>query len=121
VVAGMVNAVAGGGTLLSFPTLVFLGVNPIVANATNTVGLWPGSFAGVLGFRRDMGGARRWAQLLLWPSLAGGVLGAVLLLRTPTHVFERIAPFLVLAATILLAGQEPLSRRFGRLAIAHGS
>ena len=120
VAAGLVNAVAGGGTLLSFPTLVFLGVNPITANATNTLGLWPGSFAGVMGFRRDMAGARRWALLLLWPSLAGGILGAFLLLRTPSHVFERIAPFLVLAATTLLAVQEPVSRRFRRLGIGHG-
>ncbi len=121
VAAGMVNAVAGGGTLLSFPTLVFLGVNPITANATNTVGLWPGSLAGVVGFRRDMVGVRRWALLLLWPSLAGGVLGAVLLLRTPSDVFERIAPFLVLVATILLAVQEPVSRRLRGSATGHGS
>jgi uncharacterized membrane protein YfcA len=121
IAAGMVNAVAGGGTLLSFPTLVFLGVNPITANATNALGLWPGSLAGVVGFRRDMTGARRWAMLLLWPSLAGGVVGAVLLLRTPSDVFERIAPFLVLVATVLLAVQEPVSRRLRGSASGHGS
>ena len=111
--AGIVNSVAGGGTLLTFPTLVFLGINPIVANATNAVGLWPGSFAGMLGFRRDMVGTKRWVMLLIWPSLAGGALGAILLLRTPTKVFSAIAPILVLLATVLLAVQDPISRRFG--------
>jgi uncharacterized membrane protein YfcA len=113
VVAGAVNAVAGGGTLLSFPTLVFLGVAPITANATNTVGLWPGSFAGVVGFRRDMQGTRRWVLLLIWPSIAGGLLGAFLLLHTPPDVFSAIVPILVLSATILLAVQDRLSRRLG--------
>jgi len=111
--AGMVNSVAGGGTLLSFPTLVFLGVPPITANATNTVGLWPGSFAGVVGFRRDMAGTKRWLLLLIGPSVAGGVLGAFLLLRTPSDVFGAIAPILVLAATVLLAVQDRISRRLG--------
>jgi uncharacterized membrane protein YfcA len=111
--AGMVNSVAGGGTLLTFPTLVFLGINPIVANATNAVGLWPGSFAGMLGFRKDMVGTRHWIMLLIWPSIAGGAAGAILLLRTPTKVFSEIAPILVLLATFLLAVQDPISRRFG--------
>ncbi len=121
-VAGAVNAVAGGGTLLSFPTLVFLGVPPITANATNTLGLWPGSFAGVLGFRRDMRGTRRWVVLLIWPSLAGGIVGAVLLLRTPEDVFAAISPILVLTATVLLAVQDPITRRLGTPSGAeHGS
>jgi uncharacterized membrane protein YfcA len=111
--AGSVNAIAGGGTLLSFPTLVFLGVGPIAANATNALGLWPGSFAGLLGFRRDMAGARRWAVQLIWPSLAGGVLGAFLLLRTPADVFSAISPVLVLLATFLLAIQDRLARWIG--------
>src|SRR6266702_1941468 len=96
-VAGAVNSIAGGGSLLSFPALVLLGVPPITANATNTVGLWPGSLAGVLGFRRDMAGTKRWLQVLIWPSLLGGTLGAVLLLHTPAHTFSVVAPFLVLA------------------------
>jgi len=114
-VAGAVNSIAGGGSLLSFPALVLLGVPPITANATNTVGLWPGSLAGVLGFRRDMAGTKRWLQVLIWPSLIGGTLGAVLLLHTPAHTFSVIAPFLVLAATVILAVQDPLSRWLGRV------
>jgi len=114
-VAGAVNSIAGGGSLLSFPTLVLVGVPPITANATNTVGLWPGSLAGVLGFRRDMEGTRRWLLLLIWPSIVGGAIGAVILLHTPPHVFSVIAPLLVLGATLILALQDPLSRALGRL------
>jgi uncharacterized membrane protein YfcA len=113
VLAGLVNAIAGGGSLLSFPTLVWVGVPAIRANATNTVGLWPGSFGGLLGFRRDLPGTG-FVVLLGVPSLIGGFVGAFLLLRTPQHVFEIIAPFLVLMATVLLAVQEPISRRLRR-------
>lgn len=114
ILGGMVNAVAGGGTLLTFPVLILVGVPPITANATNTVGLLPGSLAGAIGFRRDIGAARRWLVLLIGPAIAGGVVGAFLLLRTPVALFDVIAPILVLAATVLLAVQEPLSRRLGR-------
>jgi len=110
VLAGFVNAIAGGGSLLTFPTLVWIGVPAVAASATNTVGLWPGSFGGVVGFRRDLPD-RRVIALLTVPSLIGGVIGAVLLLRTPTRVFEVLAPLLVLAATVLLAVQEPISKR----------
>ena len=114
VAAGAINSIAGGGTLISFPTLVWLGRDPIVANATNTVAIWPGSLAGAYGFRRELGSVRRWLLLLIVPSLLGGVLGSWLLLRTPTSVFERLVPFLILGATLLLAVQEPLTRRLNR-------
>jgi uncharacterized membrane protein YfcA len=109
VAGGFVNSIAGGGSLLTFPTLVWVGIAPVTANATNTVGLWPGSLGGVVGFRRHLP-ARPVIVLLGIPSLAGGILGAVLLLRTPQHVFEGLAPLLVLMATVLLALQEPVSR-----------
>jgi uncharacterized membrane protein YfcA len=115
-----VNSIAGGGSLISFPTLVFLGVPAVRANATSTVGLWPGSFGGVIGFRRDMPD-RRLIVTLAIPSLAGGLIGAYLLLRTPAHLFEVLAPFLVLAATVLLAVQDPLSRRLTRVLPSEGS
>jgi uncharacterized membrane protein YfcA len=108
VAAGFVNSIAGGGSLLTFPTLVWVGVAPVAASATNTVGLWPGSFGGVVGFRRHLP-ERSVIVLLGIPSLVGGMVGAVLLLRTPQRIFEGIAPVLVLLATILLAVQEPLS------------
>jgi uncharacterized membrane protein YfcA len=113
VAGGFVNSIAGGGSLLTFPTLVWVGVAPVAASATNTVGLWPGSFGGVVGFRRHL--PERSVMVLLGvPSLVGGIVGAVLLLRTPQDVFEGLAPLLVFAATVLLAVQEPLSRRIAR-------
>jgi len=109
-VAGMINSVAGGGTLVSFPTLIWIGRDPIVANVTNTVALWPGSLGGMLGFRRELQGTGRWMGLLALPSLLGGLVGAVLLLATPSRTFATIVPYLILFATILFAVQEPITR-----------
>jgi uncharacterized protein len=111
--AGVINSIAGGGTLLSFPALVWAGRDPVLANATSTVALWPGSLAGVYGFRRELEGGRKWLLLFGGPSLAGGALGAALLLSTPSETFARLVPFLILFATLLLAAQEPVSRRLG--------
>lgn len=109
-VAGVINAVAGGGTLISFPALVWIGRDPIVANVTNTVALWPGSLGGMMGFRRELGQSRGWMLLLAGPSVLGGLLGAFLLLQTPSRLFAAMVPFLILFATLLFAVQEPLSR-----------
>ena len=119
VIAGAINSIAGGGTLISFPALLWIGRDPIIANATNTVAIWPGSLAGAFGFRRELATARRWLLLLIIPSLAGGALGGWMLLRTPTSTFERIVPLLILGATILLALQEIITKRLGILARAH--
>jgi uncharacterized membrane protein YfcA len=108
--AGAVNAIAGGGTLLTFPAIVGLGVTPLVANATSTVALWPGSLGSMWGYRHELAGARRWVIGFTAPSLAGGTLGAWLLLHTPPAAFERIVPFLVLGATVLFLVQGPLLR-----------
>jgi uncharacterized membrane protein YfcA len=113
VAGGFVNSIAGGGSLLTFPTLVWVGISPVAASATNTVGLWPGSVGGVVGFRRHLP-ERPVIVLLGVPSLIGGVVGAVLLLHTPQHVFEGLAPVLVFLATVLLAVQEPLAKRISR-------
>ena len=113
--AGMVNSVAGGGTLLSFPALVWAGRDPLLANATNTIALWPGSLGGFLGHRNEMRGGGRVAAALVGPSLAGGITGAVLLLSTPSETFAAFVPWLVLAAAGLLAAQEPVSRFARRL------
>jgi uncharacterized membrane protein YfcA len=112
--AGMINSVAGGGTLLSFPTLVWLGRDPIFANATNAVALWPGSLAAMIGFRHSLSQSRRWLVLLGIPSLIGGLVGAVLLLRTPSRTFSAVVPWLILLATLLLAAQGPISRWLAR-------
>lgn len=116
--AGAINAVAGGGTLVTFPTLVWLGVPSVAANATNTVSLWPGSMGSVWGYRRELDGVDRGVFALVVPSLAGGLLGAVLLDWTPSEVFDRLVPFLILFATLLFMAQDPLQRRFN-LAGAH--
>jgi uncharacterized protein len=109
--AGVVNAVAGGGTLLTFPAIVALGVTPLVANATSTVALWPGSLSSMWGYRGELAGARRWVIGFAAPSIGGGALGAWLLLHTPAASFARIVPFLVLVATALFLAQRPLTRR----------
>src|SRR5947208_13256033 len=104
--AGVINSIAGGGTLLTFPALLWIGRNPIIANATNTVAIWPAGVSGALGFRKDVGALQRRLWFLTIPSLVGGALGAVLLLHTPEKVFARIVPLLIGGATILLAAQE---------------
>ena len=117
--AGAINSIAGGGTLLSFPALVWLGRDPILANATNTVALWPGSFAGVVGFRREVASARRWLLFLTIPSLIGGTAGAILLLHTSSTTFSNLVPFLILGATLLLAAQEVIAQKLQIVAQGH--
>jgi uncharacterized protein len=118
--AGSINSVAGGGTLITFPTLLWLGVPSKWANGTSTVALWPGSLAGAWGFRRELAGADRRLLALVVPSIIGGTVGALLLVVTPTEVFDRLIPFLILFATCLFAAQEPIQRRFN-LAQSHES
>lgn len=111
VFAGAINAVAGGGTLLTFPMLLWLGRDPIIANATNALALWPGSLAGAYALRREAYAARSILKLLLPIGVVGSFIGGVLLLATPARVFKEIVPFLVLLATLLLAVQRPLRAR----------
>ncbi|MDB4905923.1 MAG: hypothetical protein JWO05_707 [Gemmatimonadetes bacterium] len=107
-VSGGMNSIAGGGTLLTFPALIALGIPPIVANATSTVALWPGAVGSMWGYRRELEGARLWATGFALPSLAGGLVGALLLLRTPPERFAQIVPWLVLGATGLFLLQAPV-------------
>jgi uncharacterized membrane protein YfcA len=101
--AGTLNAVAGGGTFLTVPTLIFVGVLPVTANATSTVALWPGYLASAGAYRQEFAQERARLISLGGISLLGGILGAVLLLHTPQHVFLRLLPFLLLLATLLFA------------------
>src|SRR5579875_1360007 len=102
--AGAINSVAGGGSFLTFPSLVFAGVPAVIANASNTVALVPGAMASVIGYRKDI---ERLAdkRLKSWfvTSLAGGIASAALLLLTPEVTFRRLAPWLLLFATLLFA------------------
>ncbi len=119
VAAGLVNSVAGGGTLLSFPTLVWIGRDPIVANVTNSVALSPGSLASAIGFRRELRGAERLLAILTVPSILGAIAGAALLLHTPSSTFAVIVPWLVLFATLLFAAQGLVTRALRHRGHAH--
>lgn len=110
--AGAINSVAGGGTLLTFPTLIWVGLPSKLANGTSTVALWPGALGSVWGYRREMRGLDPRVYALVVPSLVGGIAGAILLQLTPTATFDKLIPFLILFATCLFWIQEPLQRRF---------
>jgi uncharacterized protein len=133
-VAGLLNSVAGGGSFISFPALLFVGVAPIAANATSTVALWPGAMASAVAYRREFHAeARRLLPPLLIIGVFGGLLGAHILLRTPPHTFLRLVPWLLLGATLLFVvsgrltawvrtrtGQTSATRRIPPVWIAAG-
>jgi uncharacterized membrane protein YfcA len=114
--AGAVNAIAGGGTLISFPSLLAAGLSAKVANVTSTVAIWPGTVGGSLAYRRELGARRERLTRLAVPSLAGAVVGSLLLLGTSEQLFDAVVPFLVLFASVVLA----LNTRLSALAVRHG-
>ncbi|PRY47418.1 hypothetical protein LY71_11450 [Geodermatophilus tzadiensis] len=109
--AGAINSIAGGGSLILFPTLVALGLGTVAANVTNSVAQWPGYLGGMLGFRREYAGQRGRMVRLGLVSVLGGTAGSVLLLTTPSEAFDVVVPVLVLLASLLLALQPLLTRR----------
>ncbi|GAA0813267.1 sulfite exporter TauE/SafE family protein [Spirilliplanes yamanashiensis] len=113
--AGVVNAVAGGGSLITFPTLLAVGLPPVAANVTNSVAVCPGYVSSVVGSRADLGRQRALLVRVVPTAVVGGVAGCVLLLATPARAFELVVPFLVLAAAGALAFQERL-----RALVGHG-
>lgn len=117
--AGAVNAVAGGGSLISFPALVWLGLPSITANATNTVAVWPGSAGSMWGYRRELKTIHRRMYLLVVPSLVGGFAGALLLRLTPGRLFDQLVPLLILFATVLFMLQGPVQRLFNQSTPEH--
>jgi uncharacterized membrane protein YfcA len=112
--AGGVNALAGGGSLITFPTLIAVGLPAVSANVTNSLAVAPGYVASVYGSRSDLSGQRRRALELIPVAIVGGIVGCVLLLVTPSAAFEVIAPFLVLSATGVLAFQTKLRGLVGQ-------
>lgn len=108
-VAGSINAVAGGGTLITFPALVAVGYSAKVSNVTNTIAVWPGTVGGSFAYRDELGRQRRRVAVLAAPSLLGALAGSALLLSTPGDTFENIVPFLILFAAGMMFFQEPLS------------
>lgn len=117
--AGVVNGVAGGGTMVSFPALLALGYPALTANMTSTVGIWPGYVGGATGFRAEIASQRERIVWLLPVTAVGAVAGATLLLTTSPHLFARLAPWLVLAATALFALQPVVRRLLGRISHDH--
>lgn len=109
--AGAINSVAGGGSMISFPVLIALGVPPIIANATNTVGIWPGALGSIWGFRPEIARIPKVYRLLLIPALIGSAFGAYLLRITSASLFEHVVPWLLLFATVLFMIQAPIRKR----------
>jgi uncharacterized membrane protein YfcA len=105
---GFVNALAGGGTLITFPTLTAVGIPPVVANITNTVALCPGYIGGALAQRKDLRGQKKRMVMLLPTGVLGGIAGGVLLLSTSDSTFRKLIPWLILLAVVLLAFQDKL-------------
>jgi uncharacterized membrane protein YfcA len=108
VAAGLINALAGGGSLITFPTLMAVGIPPVMANVTNTVALCPGYLGATLAQKQDLQGQQKRIKLLLPSAIIGGIIGGILLLNSSEQVFERLIPFLILLAAGLLAFQDTL-------------
>jgi len=110
-VAGAINSVAGGGSFISFPSLLFLGIPPVNANATNTVALWPGQPASVWAYRGELKRIPRNAVVpLTLTGVLGGLVGAYVLLKTPQMTFMRLVPWLLLIATVIFMMSDPITR-----------
>jgi uncharacterized membrane protein YfcA len=107
--AGAVNSVAGGGTFFSFPALLAVGVPPVVANASNSVSLWPGSLAGAWAFRQELARFRKSLPMLSVVAFIGGIAGGLLLLATSNAAFAKLIPWLLLVATVLFAFSGQIS------------
>ncbi len=118
--AGVINALAGGGTLITFPVLVGIGLPTVPANITNTLGLWPGSLGGTLAQARDLKDQVKRVWIVIPAAILGGLTGGVLLLQTPEKLFANLVPFLILVAACLLAIQTPLRNWLARRK-EHGS
>lgn len=119
--AGAINALAGGGTLITFPVLTAMGIPPVAANMTNTVALCPGYLGGILSQFKDLRGQARRLWLLLPAGAAGGLLGALLLQVTDERLFRELVPYLILIAAGLLALQKPLRAWLKRRTQSAGS
>ena len=121
--AGVVNAVAGGGTLITFPVLLFFGTPPVQANATSTVALVIGTAGSILGFRKQLPAVKHWLSKFIPVSVLGGWIGSLLLTRTSDRVFANLVPYLILFATLLFLAQgafRKLARREAAAPLAHG-
>jgi uncharacterized protein len=120
IAAGTINTVVGSGTLITFPTLLAFGYAPVTANVSNTIGLVPGSVAGAVGYRSELGGQRERVLALGAAAVAGGVLGSILLLVLPASAFKAIVPFFIGVALVLIVLQRQINRALGDRRRGHG-
>jgi uncharacterized protein len=121
VLAGVMNAVAGGGTFLTFPALVFIGIPSVAANQTSTIAVFPGQCASFWAYRKVLAAQTRTVVVLTITSLLGGAVGAIILLNISTPIFDRLVPWLLLGATLMFGFGNQLRRHLGlRLADASG-
>jgi uncharacterized protein len=120
-VGGALNAVAGGGSFIGLPALIYAGVPAVSANATNTLALWPASISSAWAYRRELAPARSWVTSLGVVSLAGGILGGLLLVRTSDDAFLRLLPWLLLIAAATFSFGGALRQRFAGAATQHST
>ena len=113
-IGGALNAVAGGGSFFTFPGLVLIGIPSVSANATSTLALWPAAVASLTAYRRELRASAKRLAVFGGISLVGGIVGAVILVRTPTAAFDRVVPFLMLVATTLFTFGPRITHRLGR-------
>jgi uncharacterized protein len=111
-IAGVINSIAGGGTILTFPALIFAGIPPMIANATSTLALLPSAVSYTYGYRKNIPAVWHWIKKFAFVSLAGGWLGSLLLVRTPPAIFNWLVPFLILLATVLFTAHSFFARLF---------
>ena len=119
--AGLVNALAGGGTLITFPTLIAIGIPAVAANVTNTVALCPGYFGATIAQSKDLQGQKARLWIVIPAAVIGGIIGGILLLNTTEKLFRDLVPFLILAASGLLAIQDPVRAWLTRRAAQAGA
>ncbi len=119
VAAGTINVVVGSGTLITFPILLAVGFPPVTANVSNTIGLVPGSFSGVVGYRRELATQSHRLLQLSIASVVGGIVGAIALLELPASAFEAIVPVFIVIALVLIIIQPRLAKRLATRRPAH--
>ena len=119
--AGFINSIAGGGTLISFPVLVWMGIPPVAANVTNTIALCPGYFGGIIAQRKDFVSQKKRLYAILPVSILGGIAGGLLLINSEERSFEILVPYLIGIASLLLAVQTPLKKWLGSRVGKRGS
>ncbi len=110
--AGVMNSIAGGGTIVTFPSLILAGLSSVAANATSTVALLPGTLSSLAGYRKRIPSVTRWLRLFAPVSLVGGLIGGILLVQTPSSLFDRFVPWLILFATVLFMAHSFFSHLF---------